>query len=244
MSSLPCFADAPLGLLDHRPGELRDRHCHDDAFVAIVLAGGYQEAGDEGRWNVGPGDALIHHAFESHLDRFDARGARVLLLDLPPELSATSAVRGRVRNPDLLVRLAERDRRAASEQFAEMFAATAATALDWPDLLANDLRALEPLPLAAWADENGLRPETLSRGFRLAFGSTPKAYRAAVRARAAAAAARTGDEPFAAIAHRLHFTDQAHMTRAVAALTGATPGWWRRRQVDAIQRTRSAVIAQ
>lgn len=243
MTSFPCFADAPLGLLDHNPGELRDRHCHRDAFVAVVLEGGYQEAGDEGRWNVGPGDALIHHSFESHLDRFEARGARVLVLDLPPELSATTVLRGRVDDPDLLVRIAAQGGRAASAKFAEMFAATAPAALDWPDVLANDLRALDSMPLVAWAEEKGLRPETLSRGFRLAYGCTPKAYRAAVRARAAAVAARTGGEPFAAIAHRLHFTDQAHMTRAVSMLTGATPGWWRR-QIGTIQGSPHTVIAQ
>ena len=58
MGSSP-FADAPLGLLDHHPHELRARHCHDDAFVAVVLEGGYQEAGDEGRFDVRPGDAVF-----------------------------------------------------------------------------------------------------------------------------------------------------------------------------------------
>lgn len=235
MASQPCFADAPLGLLDHGPGELRDRHCHDDAFVAVVLEGGYQEAGDEGRWNVRPGDALIHHAYESHLDRFEARGARVLVLDLPARLAATTIVRGHVADPDSLVRVAERDARAASALFGEMFAAAAPTALDWPDMLADDLRRLAPFALADWADDKGVRPETLSRGFRSAYGCTPKVYRADVRARAAFAAARLGGEPFVDIAHRLHFADQAHMTHAVAGLTGAPPGWWRRRQMDTRQ---------
>ena len=235
MASSLCFADAPLGLLDHGPGELRDRHCHDDAFVAVVLEGGYQEAGDEGRWNVRPGDALIHHAYESHLDRFEARGARVLVLDLPAPLAATTIVRGRVADPDSLVRLAERDGRAASALFGEMFVAAAPAALDWPDMLADDLRRLDPFALADWADDKGVRPETLSRGFRSAYGCTPKSYRADVRARAAFAAARLGGESFIDIAHRLHFTDQAHMTHAVAGLTGAPPGWWRRRQMDTRQ---------
>ncbi|SEH18681.1 transcriptional regulator, AraC family [Sphingopyxis sp. YR583] len=236
MGGYSCFAEAPLGLLDHGPGELRDRHCHDDAFVAVVLEGGYQEAGDEGRWNVRPGDALVHHAFESHLDRFEAKGARVLVLALPPELATTRTMRGYVADPDRLVRLAERDARAASAYFAEMFVTAGTTALDWPDLLADDLRRLAPFALAHWAEEKGVRAETLSRGFRSAYGCTPKSYRADVRARAALTAARHGREPFAHIAHRLHFADQAHMTHAVARLTGATPGWWRRRQMDTRQR--------
>ena len=236
MASLPCFADAPLGLLDHGPGEYRDRHCHDEAFVAVVLEGGYQEAGDEGRWNVRPGDALIHYAYESHLDRFEAKGARVLVLDLPAELLGNSQVRGRITDPDRLVRLAERDGRAASMLFAELFVAVMPTVIDWPDLLADDLRRLEPFALSEWAEEKGVRAETLSRGFRTAYGCTPKSYRANVRARAAFAAVRLGNEPFVEIAHRLHFTDQAHMTHAITGLTGGAPGWWRRRQLDTRQR--------
>lgn len=235
MGGYSCFADAPLGLLDHGPDEYRNRHCHDDAFVAVVLDGGYQEAGDEGRWNVRPGDALIHHAYESHLDRFDAKGARVLVLALPDELARTPHVRGHVADPDYLVRLAERDGRAASDRFAAMFVAAAPAVLDWPDILADDLRRLDPFALSDWAEEKGVRAETLSRGFRAAYGCTPKSYRADVRARAAFTAARSGDEPFADIAHRLNFTDQAHMTHAVGRLTGAPPGWWRRRQMDTRQ---------
>lgn len=151
MSGSSCFADAPLGLLDHGPGEYRDRHCHEHAFVAVVLEGGYQEAGDEGRWNVRPGDALIHHAYESHLDRFEAKGARVLVLSLPAQLAAGAGLRGRVADPDRLVRLAERDGRAASAHFAELFTAAAPAALDWPDMLADDLRRLDPFALSDWA---------------------------------------------------------------------------------------------
>ena len=228
----PNFADAPLGLLDHHPNELRARHCHDDAFVAVVLEGGYQEAGDEGRFDVRPGDALIHHPFESHLDRVEAKGARVLVLGLPAELAATSHVRGRVGDPDALVRIAARDPRAAAAAFAEQFVATPDAALDWPDLLARDLCGHAPVRLGEWAERTGVRAETLSRGFRAAYGCTPKAFRADARARAALAAIRVGGEPLSDIAHRLHFTDQAHMTHAVARLSGATPGAWRRMVPD------------
>lgn len=226
------FADAPLGLLDHHPHELRPRHCHDDAFVAIVLEGGYQEAGDEGRFDVRPGDALIHLPFESHLDRVEAKGARVLVLDLAPDFAVPTHVRGRVADPDLLVRLAARDPRAAALAFAEQFFAAPETALDWPDLLARDLRGGRSIRLGEWAERMGVRAETLSRGFRTAYGCTPRAYRADARARAALAAIRASTEALSGIAHRLDFTDQAHMTHAVARLSGATPGAWRRRQID------------
>lgn len=229
MGSSHSFAEAPIGRLRHHANELRARHCHDDPFVAVVLAGGYQEAGDEGRWNVRAGEVLIHHAFESHLDRFDSRGAEVLILPMPRALSRIGTMRGRVADADLLVRLAERDPDDARMSLAEQFAAGAATPLDWPDALAADLRAMRDLPLGQWAEQAGVRPETLSRGFRLAYGCTPKAYRASARARAAVTAVREGDTPFATVAHQLGFADQAHMTRAVTMLTGLTPGGWRRR---------------
>lgn len=190
----PSFADAPLGLLDHDPSELRARHCHDDAFVAVVLEGGYQEAGDEGRFDVRPGDALIHHPFESHLDRVEAKGARVLVLDLSAALAGSAHVRGRVADPDLLVRLAARDPRAAAAALAEQFVATPETARDWPDLLARDLRGDHSIRLGEWAERTGVRAETLSRGFRTAYGCTPKAYRAAL------AAVCAGTEPLSYIA--------------------------------------------
>ncbi|MDC7810426.1 AraC family transcriptional regulator [Sphingomonas koreensis] len=229
MGFLCSFAEAPIGRLRHHANELRERHCHDDPFVAVVLSGGYQEAGDEGRWNVRPGDVLIHHAFESHLDRFDHRGAEVLVLPVPHALSQSRTMRGRVADPDLLVRLAERDLGEAQASLAGQFASCTAAPLDWPDALAADLRAMRDIPLGQWAEQAGVRQETLSRGFRLAYGCTPKAYRANARARAAVSALRGTDTPFAAVAQQLGYADQAHMTRAVTMLTGLTPGGWRRR---------------
>ena len=229
MGFLCSFAEAPIGRLRHHANEVRERHCHDDPFVAVVLSGGYQEAGDEGRWDVRAGDVLLHHAFESHLDRFDSHGAEVLVLPVPDSLSRARSMRGRVADPDLLVRLAERDLNDAQASLTEQFASRTTAPLDWPDALAADLRAMCGLPLGQWAERAGVRPETLSRGFRLAYGCTPKAYRASARARAAVAALRTSDAPFAAVAQQLGYADQAHMTRAVTMLTGLTPGGWRRR---------------
>lgn len=225
------FAEAPIGRLRHRANELRDRHCHDDPFVAVVLRGGYQEAGDEGRWNVRAGDVLIHHAFESHLDRFDSSGAEVLVLPVPTGLSQVRTMRGRVTDLDLLARLAERDLFAAQASLAEQFTAAAVSTIDWPDALAADLRAMCDLPFGHWAEQVGVRAETLSRGFRLAYGCSPKAYRASVRTRAAVSALLGGDTPLAHIAHQLGYADQAHMTRAVTELTGFPPGIWRRRSI-------------
>lgn len=57
-------------------------HRHEGAYAAIVLSGGYDEAGERGRWHVRAGDVVIHDMFDAHCDRF--RGAcEILNLHLP-----------------------------------------------------------------------------------------------------------------------------------------------------------------
>jgi len=77
------------------------------------------------------------------------------------------------------------------------------------------------------ADAHGIVPETLSRGFAKVYGTTAATFRAEIRARRALGQIiRTGIS-LVEIAAAVGFADQAHMTRAVRALTGATPTYWR-----------------
>lgn len=202
------------------------RHCHRHAFAAVILSGGYLEAGDEGRWTVRPGEVLVHRPFESHLNRFAHGGTDVLILPLKADNDAV--LTGTVEDPDLLVRIAERDETAAVDAFMAMLKPRRLAEADWPDLLAQALRDDPDMPLAAWAEEMGLRPESLSRGFRLAYGLTPRAYRSVTRARNAFQGLLRTETPLAELAADTGFADQAHMTRAVVQLTGQTPGWWRK----------------
>lgn len=221
------FATAPIGRLRHGSRERLARHCHDTAFAALVLSGEYQEAGDEGRSLVRAGDVLIHHAYESHLDRVSAAGAEVLVLPVPAALADAERVRGRVGDPDRIVRAAECDPRVAAAMLADAFMPVEVAALDWPDLLAEELRIAGSIALAEWADRHRLRPDTVSRGFRQAYGCAPRQYRAAVRTRLALRAITGTREPLAEIALNTGFADQAHMTRAIGAMTGQTPRTWR-----------------
>jgi hypothetical protein len=59
------------------------RHRHASAYAALVLSGGYEECGSRGRFRVGPGDVLLHGAFDAHLDRFENRETVILDLKLP-----------------------------------------------------------------------------------------------------------------------------------------------------------------
>lgn len=221
-----CFSPVPIGRLRHGARERLARHCHRHGFAAVVLAGGYVEAGDRGRRTVGAGDVLIHRPFDSHLNQVVGLGADVLIL--PFETANDHAAFARAADPDALARLAETDPAAAGRTLSEAMVAVPDHVGDWPDLLAQALRERPQIRLADWASSAGLRPESVSRGFRLAYGVTPAGYRAAARAQAAWRAVVSSQDPLAAVAHDAGFADQAHMTRAIQRLTGSTPGSWRR----------------
>lgn len=205
------------------PGSL-PRHRHAEGYAAVVLAGAYEEAGDAGRRRVVPGDVVVHQAWEAHLNRTPGAGAEVLNLPLP---AAALSAFGRIDDIDGLVRLAAHDPEAAGEMLTRAFRPVAPGQADWPDLLAAALARGDDTPLACWAGRLGLTPEHLSRGFGRVFGVTPQRFRLEARARAALADI-TGPAPLAEVAAAHGFADQAHMTRSVRAVTGATPGAWKR----------------
>lgn len=221
----------PNGLETIEGETLLARHRHNVPFAALVLDGSYEECGDAGRFTAVAGDVLIHRAFEAHRDSVARSGVRILNLAYPTSLNA--APRWRVRDPDAIARMAERDLQSAMAMLTETAIPHAAANMDWPDMLAADLRNLGRFSLSAWAETHGLSPESVSRGFRAAFGIAPQCYRAEARARAAIVEVMEHDSPLAAVAADLGFSDQAHMTRAVRAMSGITPSSWRRSAIAA-----------
>jgi AraC-like DNA-binding protein len=203
-----------------------DRHRHIEGYVAVLLEGGYQESGDSGRFTVAPGNAVLHLDLEAHQNDAAAGGARILNLPLPAHSMATGLYD--VADPDLLVRLAERDLAEAAEAFAEVAAKAPERLSDWPDLLAKELRDLRPVRMDAWASGRGLAAQSLSRGFVRAFGMTPSRYRAEARTRRACELIRTTGRGLSEIAGEVGFFDQSHMSHMVWDLTGHSPGRWRR----------------
>jgi AraC-like DNA-binding protein len=216
----PSPASRPLtaGPMRHPPRERLDRHRHDEAFIALVLAGAYVEAGDTGRYRLRPGDVLMHRCWEYHLDEVASSGAQVLILPLPTAWEGpTHAV---APDPDAVARLAERDLPAALGLLAGDLRAAVSQPQDWPDLLAARLRQDPDAPVASWARELGLHPGSLARGFRQVFGVTPAAYRLYQRTHRAIGHIVQGNAGLAAVAAQCGFADQAHMSRAIRRMTG------------------------
>ena len=211
----------------HAPNEVLPRHKHGEAFAALVLSGHYAEAGDTGRHRVEPGDVLIHGPFESHIDRFDGEGAEVLVIPLPGVWDGPML--GRFADPDRVVRTAGRDVTAAAGLIANEMEAKSHAPIDWPDLLAQELRRNPGMAILAWADRMGLHPGSISRGFRQVFELTPAAFRLVARTHHAIAAIRRSRAPLCEIADLSGFADQAHMSRAVGRLAGMPPAQLRRK---------------
>lgn len=209
------------GIGCHAADERLPRHRHAEGYVAVVLDGGFEEAGDDGRFTARPGTVVVHGLYEAHQDRFEARGARVLNLPAIPGLRPGA---GSVADPDAVARLAERDPLAASIVVREGFRADAAHATDWPDLLAEALRTNPDLAVTGWALTMQLDPASVSRGFARAYGVSPKRFRLEARARRAVLALSGWRGTLATFAADHGFADQAHLNRAVLALTGQTPG--------------------
>jgi AraC-like DNA-binding protein len=263
-----------MTVLRHYSGGSRlPRHRHGGAYAAVVVAGGFVEAGDRGRHRLVAGKVAFHADFEAHRDDFGRGGA--VVLDLPltrcPELAT-----GELDAVDEVVRLATRDLQAAATLLMARVQPAVLQLEDWPDALAQALATEPKLSLADWAEQTGLSPPTLSRGFRQAYGTTPKRFRAELRTQRAlrtlrgyidnsepecASALRKSRDPRCALSPRFEvvaiasqrstprappgwtgtlaslaaeagFVDQAHLTRAVRALTGQTQGQLRAKWVQ------------
>jgi AraC-like DNA-binding protein len=210
----------------HLPRQQLARHPHAQAFAAVALSGGYVEAGDTGRHYVEPGDVLLHKAWESHIDRIDSRGAEVLVLPIRDEDAHRPA--GRLADPDVIARLAERDLRAAAGALLAQLLPKVSAADDWPDQLAQALAQDPGLCLGEWADLRGLHVGSVSRGFRQLYGVAPVEFRLIQRARHAIDALRRTAAPLSGVAQDCGFADQAHMSRAIHRLTGLTPSMLRK----------------
>lgn len=167
----------------NEPGRTFHRHHHLRGYAAVLIGGSCHESGDRGRFDARAGDVLIHAAFDGHADRIGARGAMFINIPLSRPFGGSF---GRVRDLDLLMKTVESDPLEAEDCLRDQFVPASNPPNDWPDLLAQALRADPELRLESWALHHGIHPASVSRGFRLAYGISPKRYRLEQRAARAA----------------------------------------------------------
>jgi AraC-like DNA-binding protein len=191
----------------------------------VVLSGAYREAGSGGRFRVKSGEVMFHGAFEAHLNCVEPAGA--VILNIPLKTCDAGRAHFGIANLDEIAAMAEGEAADLERALLDSLIQLPTQAADWPDLLAADLRRNAVPSLAAWAANHGLTPHSLSRGFRSAFGVTPKRFCLESKAHAAMRRIAAGCACLSAIAADCGFSDQAHMTRAISALTGSPPSYWR-----------------
>lgn len=205
------------------------RHRHFDAYATLVLHGSFEQVSYAGRLQLQAGDLLIQPTFDCHADRMISRSLVLCRLPWRPEAGYGGIYRNcRV---DVAQALAERDiREAVSFLENELDRATfiPSATLDWVDELASDLRSDARIRVAQWARAKGVTREHVSRSFSSVYGASPAQFRFELTARTAWLRTVGTKERLSKIAADLGFSDQAHMTRAVKALTGQPPVQWRR----------------
>lgn len=207
----------------------RVRHRHLDAYATVVVSGVFEESAYAGRVRATAGDVLVHPQLDAHENHHVS--SSVKLIRLPwPDRSGNGGLY-RLRDLDEFVRIAESDVPEASERLVHAvlqgLSIPCGLRNDWPDLLAADLADDASLSLGNWAREHGLAPETVSRGFSKAYGTTPEVFRAELKAKAAWFRITRAPDRLGAIAAETGFADQAHMTRWIHRLTGLSPAIWR-----------------
>ncbi|WP_416307523.1 helix-turn-helix domain-containing protein [Neptunicella sp. SCSIO 80796] len=202
------------------------RHRHIQPYAAVVLAGGYMEAGDHGRWRVSAGDVLIHAPFSSHMDRVTTAKTEVLNLSLSMQHAHLGGY-WQLADPDVLVTLAEKDPTQARQALLQQIQPGNLGESDPVDQLARQLKLANPPAISEWAAQNGLRRETVFRQFQSAYGINPTQYRVEARSHQAWYQIVSSALSLADIAANLGFADQAHMSRAIKRISGFSPGYWR-----------------
>ena len=216
-------------------------HSHERPYVSFLLRGSYVEEGPAALHDCAAGTVIFHPEGETHRDRFDRLGGRVLNLELdrdwlrdlgvplqPRAVPLPAAFRAglQLRDADDLEQLAiEVVGHAAAEQERASLRCPRwlAAALAMIDAAVDDGAGIA---LSAVARHCGVHPVHVARTFPRFTGCTFTRY--VLRRRVAKALRELGrGGAIVDVAMRCGFADQAHLCRAFKAATGMTPSAFR-----------------
>lgn len=226
------------------------RHCHEHAYLCLILAGTYQEDYGRSRRSCGPRMLAFHPAEEDHAEHFEGTEVRSFNVELSPswlrrtmapcaapfdttdapavglamrmyeEFSRPDASSPLIIEGLLLQLLGLASREARSERSAPRWL------LRVRDLVAD--RCTCALTLAELAEEAEVHPGHLAATFRRHFGCTVGAYARRERVAAACRRLTETEASLAEIAIATGFADQSHLTRQFRVQVGLTPAAYRK----------------
>jgi AraC family transcriptional regulator len=225
------------------------RHCHEQAYISIVLAGSYSEKCGAATSHCTAGQTIYHACGESHSDRFGDHDAALLNLVICPQMLSELSQLGlqsdtrSVCASQYCLQLAIKLRREcflvddpvsglaveglALELCAETFRRREKNIgrSDWlgqVDSILRD-RFREPVTLAQVAGDGGVHPVHLARAFRKRFGYCVGDQIRKLRIEAACRELHRSGLSIAEIAARTGFADQSHLSRTIKSHTGMSP---------------------
>ena len=241
-----------LNAADHEPGMHVPHHEHENAYLCVVLQGGFELHASGRDHPCVAGTVLAHPAGHQHSNRFLPAPGRCVNLHLGDGwVEGDKALRDwladfrHVALPPHHAAL----QRLAREMAAQDSAAPLACAAAAIELLSTAMRSAAPRVEPVWlarvidrleadlaqapglgelARDCGLHPSHLARAFRQARGETVGDYVRRRRVEQAEQALVHGGLPLAEIAANAGFADQAHFTRVFRAHFGVAPGARRR----------------
>jgi len=242
--------DLLVNAADHAPRMIVPRHVHENAYLCVVVAGGF-ELETRTRVACPPGSVVAYPAGGPHANRFGEVQGRCVNLHFGASWMRDAALREWLADfrHAPLGEQAPGVRRLAREMAARDGAAALAITAAAIELVAEAMRA--PVPhatpgairrvidlleadlanapsLAGLAREAGLHPSHLARSFRAALGETIGEYVRRRRVEQSLRALARPELSLAEIAAEAGFADQAHFGRVFKRHFGTTPGARRR----------------
>jgi AraC family transcriptional regulator len=226
------------------PGGTRfRRHAHEVPHLCCVLDGGFVESEPYGPRDVGPGTVRLSPPGRHDID-FPPAGARCLIVELrdaagldagprslfleDPWLGSLAAATGHAvlrSGPGAQARVDHLVAELVAQVSRRRRARAARIPPRWLAEARERLRAAEGRfpAVAELAAALGVDRAHLARAFRDHYGVTMGAFARGVRVERALRLLGDAARPLSDIALEAGFADQSHMTRVVAAATGATP---------------------
>lgn len=237
----------------YRPGEVLPRHCHEQAYLFVMLAGAMKETALR-RDNLCTRGWLVYNdAGEPHYDEVFHHGAEGLNIELAPDwltkyrddrhtcepfvyrhagpaITAMGVIQVALRSTDSLCTLAVEE---AVVSLLESVCRPVVRRGRAAESISRAERVIrtsyqEDLSLAVIANEAKVHPAHLCREFRRTYGCTMTQYAARLRSDDALRRLIGSTVPLATIAAQTGFADQAHLTRSIRRFFGTTPGKLRR----------------
>ncbi len=232
--------------VSYTPSLALPRHGHDEAALCFPFRGAFDESVDGRTYECGAYDVMVRPPQVRHSNRYDAKGARCVLVGLTPEcLQRLTPHTSLFDTAGVVPR--EAGRSIAMRIHRELMAHDASSAIAMEGLVLEVIgessrprRGAPPRWLqdardyihANWtarpsladiARAGGIHPASLVRGFRAHLRCSPGEYLRRVRLEHARNALMTTQRSIADIALEAGFYDQSHFTNAFRRHFGITP---------------------